>query len=64
MSPARSQDLTFNAHLIVFTNLCPEVFLKLFFPAYLLTQAKGNPFHPLSNGDCQDNLQLAQTTSS
>ena len=39
ISPARPQNLTFTAHLLVLTELCPTFFLKLFFPAYLLTQA-------------------------
>lgn len=39
VSSARPQDLTFIAHLLVPTDFCPVLFLKLF-PVHLLNQAK------------------------
>lgn len=51
MSPARPQDMTFIAHLLFLTNLCPTFFLKLFFPASLLTQANANQNHPSNKSD-------------
>ena len=63
LSPARLQDLTFTAHLLVLTDLGFTFFLKLFFPTYLLTQANKTPNHPLGDGDCPDkDLSLAQST--
>ena len=62
-SPARPQDLTFTAHLLVGTEFCLTFFLKLFFSAYLLVQAKdlrgiafldGNLNYPSSNNNCPD----------
>ena len=41
LSPARLQDLTFTAHLLVLTYLCPTFFLKHSFLDHLLTQANG-----------------------
>ena len=40
ISPARPQDLTFTAHLLVLTKLLPHFSFKLSSPAYLLIQAK------------------------
>lgn len=63
LSPAGPQDLTLTTHMLVPTSLCPTFFLKLFFLAYLLIQAKvprgiaprdGNRNYPASNTDCLD----------
>ena len=40
VTPAGSPHLTFTAHKLVPTDLCPTFFLKLFFPAYLSILAK------------------------
>lgn len=40
LSPAGPQDLTFTAHMLVATGLCPTFFPQLFSPARLLTQAR------------------------
>ena len=46
LSRAIPQDLTFTAHMLVLTDLCPAFFLKLFFPAYLLPQANESESSP------------------
>lgn len=66
LSPAGPQDLTFTAHLLLPSDLCPTFPLKFFFLVYLLTHARpkgitchhGNPNDPSSDQDCP----VAQTT--
>ena len=67
LSPARPQDLTFTTHLFILADICLTFFLKLFCPAYLLTQKKdpvgvtpheGNRNYPSSNNDCPQEDQF------
>lgn len=54
MSPARPQDLALTAHLLGPTNICLTFSPKLFFPAFLLTQAKRPQTTPTSDGGSPD----------
>jgi len=52
--PKTMINLTFTAYLLIFTNLHFTFFLKLFFLAYLLTQANETGNHPSGDGNCPD----------